>query len=182
MKCRSPSCVNDLIIYHLPYCSISVLCFRRRTLSVAGLWPPPCLWYWWWWPPFWQSSPHDCPEGQETDSSDSLQRFHGVREAWKRTSDVNDGDNSCCLIAFGMTIVVDENRMMCSVEKSDCIFHDHLKWMTYDFMCIKHGRISKFDIVYKIFLKMFHIELSIRLESLLFRGVLNLWDFFGGIF
>lgn len=154
-----------------------MLCFRRRTLSVAGLWPPPCLWYWWWWPPFWQSSPQDCPEGQETDSRDSLQRFHGVREAWKRMSDVNDGGDPRCFIAFGMTIVVDENRMMCSVEKSDCIFHDHLKWMTYDFMCIKHGRISKFDIVYKIFLKMFHIELSIRYESLLFRGVLNLWDF-----
>lgn len=101
---------------------------------MAGLWPPPCLWYWWWWPPSWQSSPHDCPEGQETDSSDSLQRFHGVREAWKRTSDVNDGGDPRCFIAFGMTIVVDENRMMCSVEKSDCIFNDHLKWMIYDFM------------------------------------------------
>lgn len=40
---------------------------------------------------------------------------------------MNDGGDTCCLIAFGMTIVVDENRMICSVEKSDCIFNDHLK-------------------------------------------------------
>lgn len=105
-----------------------------------------------------------------------------MREVWKRTFDVNDGGNFCCLIVFGMTIVVDENRMMCFVEKSDCIFYDYLKWMIYDFMCIKYGRILKFDIVYKIFLKMFYIELFIRFELLLFRGVLNLWDFFGGIF
>lgn len=105
-----------------------------------------------------------------------------MREVWKRTFDVNDGGDICCLIVFGMTIVVDENRMMCFVEKSDCIFYDYLKWMIYDFMCIKYGRILKFDIVYKIFLKMFYIELFIRFELLLFRGVLNLWDFFGGIF
>lgn len=100
-----------------------------------------------------------------------------MREVWKRTFDVNDGGDFYCFIVFGMMIVVDENRMICFVEKSDCIFNDYLKWMIYDFMCIKYGRNLKLDIVYKIFLKMFYIELFIRFELLLFRGVLNLWDF-----
>lgn len=115
---------NDLVIYHWPYSSVGVLCFRRRTLSVVALWPPPCLWYWWWWPPSLQSYPPDCPEGQETDSSDSLQRFHGVRGGWTRTFGVNDdGDPNCCFIAFGMTIVVGEK-----LTKTEwCVYWE--KWM-----------------------------------------------------
>lgn len=105
-----------------------------------------------------------------------------MREVWKRTFDVNDGGDFRCFIVFGMTIVVDENRMMCLVRKVIVFLMIILKWMIYDFMCIKYGRILKLDIVYKIFLKMFYIELFIRFELLLFRGVLNLWDFFGGIF
>lgn len=119
---RALQVFNDLVIYHWSYSSVSVLYFRRQTLSVVALWPPPCLWYWWWWLPSSQWSPLDCPEGQETDGSDSLQRFHGVRGGWKRTFCVNDGGDPCCFIAFGMMIVVNEKLM-----KTECVCWE--KWM-----------------------------------------------------